>query len=288
MSRILAIGNATLDIINRVENYPHEDEEVRACDQQISRGGNATNSLVVLSQLGHLCSWAGVLATDCQAELIRQDLRHYNIDCSLVVEEKEGSTPISCITRSDKTATRTIIHYRNLREYQRQDFNTGKISDFDWVHCEARNTEQLLLILKAIKQSYDHIPVSIEIEKPREQLEELYAYADYLFFSKSFVIKQGFDNATTFLATMHQNYPMTTLYCAWSEQGAYAVNAEGRVYYAPAVENLKIVDTVGAGDVFNAAIIHAALQRDELETSLQQACRLAGRKCSQQGFANIA
>lgn len=67
MSRILAIGIATLDIVNLVADYPPEDSEVRALDQRVSRGGNATNTLVVLSQLGHRCSWGGVLAEDADS-----------------------------------------------------------------------------------------------------------------------------------------------------------------------------------------------------------------------------
>ena len=64
MARILGVGIATLDIINTVDGYPAEDSEVRAIHQRICRGGNATNTLVVLSQLGHRCAWAGVLADE--------------------------------------------------------------------------------------------------------------------------------------------------------------------------------------------------------------------------------
>ena len=53
MARILGIGIATLDVINIVDEYPREDDEIRANGQRIARGGNVTNTLVVLSQLGH-------------------------------------------------------------------------------------------------------------------------------------------------------------------------------------------------------------------------------------------
>lgn len=41
MARVLAIGIATLDIVNLVSVYPTEDSEVRALDQRVTRGGNA-------------------------------------------------------------------------------------------------------------------------------------------------------------------------------------------------------------------------------------------------------
>ncbi|MGD8712214.1 MAG: carbohydrate kinase, partial [Thiohalophilus sp.] len=40
MSRILTTGIATLDIINQVDHYPAEDEELRAELQSIRCGGN--------------------------------------------------------------------------------------------------------------------------------------------------------------------------------------------------------------------------------------------------------
>lgn len=37
--RILAVGIATLYIINTVDGYPAEDQEVRASAQRVARGG---------------------------------------------------------------------------------------------------------------------------------------------------------------------------------------------------------------------------------------------------------
>ena len=38
MATILAIGIATLDIINSVDGYPREDQEVRASERHYRRG----------------------------------------------------------------------------------------------------------------------------------------------------------------------------------------------------------------------------------------------------------
>ena len=73
MSNILAVGIATVDIINTVEHYPAADDEVRAVAQSIRRGGNASNTLVLLAALGHRCSWAGTLADDIYAGFIRNE-----------------------------------------------------------------------------------------------------------------------------------------------------------------------------------------------------------------------
>ena len=74
MATVLAVGIATVDVINVVASYPVEDDEVRALSHSVRRGGNATNTLVVLSQLGHVCEWAGVWVDEPDAEIVRADL----------------------------------------------------------------------------------------------------------------------------------------------------------------------------------------------------------------------
>ncbi len=119
---ILAVGIATLDIINHVVVYPHEDTEVRAIGQSIRRGGNATNSLVVLSQFGHDCSWAGTIADESDNRKILEDLAQYNIDISRIRYYPGGKVPTSYVLLSEETGSRTIVHYRDLPEYQATDF----------------------------------------------------------------------------------------------------------------------------------------------------------------------
>jgi ketohexokinase len=49
----------------------------------------------------------------------------------------------------------------------------------------------------------------------------------------------------------------------------------------------RAVETRGAGDVFNAAWIDAMLNGQTLESCLQQACALAGRKCAMLGIDGL-
>ena len=75
MARILGTGNATLDIVLTVDGYPQENDEIRCTDRSVRRGGNTANTLIVLSQLGHACSWAGMLVDSAEGSFIREDLQ---------------------------------------------------------------------------------------------------------------------------------------------------------------------------------------------------------------------
>jgi len=288
MARILAVGIATLDIVNLVETYPAEDAEVRALSQEVRRGGNATNTLVVLSQLGHRCAWAGTLADEPDAQLIRADLAQHNIDTKAVRVLPSGKVPTSYITLSQETGSRTIVHHRDLPEYSYEHFCTIDLSQYDWVHFEGRNVEATRRMLERLKQQQPALPCSVEIEKARPEIEQLFPYADVLLFSKEYVRSRGHQRAEGLFARVRPLAPQAMLICAWGEHGAYARDRNDRPLHTPAFPPTRLVDTLGAGDVFNAGMIHGLVRGKALELTLIEASRLAGRKCGQRGLTQLA
>lgn len=288
MARILAVGIATLDIVNLVETYPAEDAEVRALSQEIRRGGNATNTLVVLNQLGHRCAWAGTLADEPDAQFIRADLAQNSIDTSAVRILPHGKVPTSYITLSQDNGSRTIVHYRDLTEYSYEHFCAIDLGQYDWVHFEGRNVEATRRMLERLKQHRPELPCSVEIEKARPDIEQLFAHADVLLFSKDYVRARGHQRAEGLFARVRPQAPQAMLICAWGESGAYARDRNDRALHTPAFPPLRLVDTLGAGDVFNAGVIHGLVRGKALELTLIEAARLAGRKCGQRGLTRLA
>ncbi len=287
MARILAVGIATLDIINVVAEYPAEDAEVRALYQEMRRGGNATNTLSVLSQLGHRCSWAGTLADEPDARVILDDLARNRIDVSAVQYVVGGKVPTSYVTLSERTGSRTIVHHRDLPEYDFERFCAIDLGSLDWVHFEGRNVEATGRMMEWLKRQRPELPCSLEVEKPRPDIEQLFTYPDLLLFSKVYARARGFQRAEGLLEAVRRQAPKGQLVCAWGEAGAYARDRDERVYHTPAFPPLRLVDTLGAGDVFNAGMLHGLVRNRPLELTMIEAARLAGRKCGQQGMENL-
>lgn len=284
MARILAVGNATLDIINLVDTYPQEDQEVRALSQQRCRGGNATNSLVVLSQLGHRCAWAGTLATEPDAETIKADLQKHQIDLSAVHTVAYGKVPTSYVSLSRSNGSRTIVHFRDLPEYQANHFAALDIQRFDWIHFEGRNLDQVKPMLEHMRRNHPRIPCSIEAEKPREGIEQLFPLADLLMFSREFAQHKGYEDAGEFLRHMRRKKLPAQMSCTWGEKGAHGLNRQGEIIHVPALPLARVVDTLGAGDVFNAGLIDQLVRGRQLDTALTAAAQLAGKKCGIYGL----
>ncbi|HPB74709.1 MAG TPA: PfkB family carbohydrate kinase, partial [Chromatiaceae bacterium] len=163
------------------------------------------------------------------------------------------------------------------------------------------------------------LPISLEIEKSRPDIGRLLAGPRVLIFSRAYARGQGFEDPAAFLASQ---WPQTTaelVFLPWGEAGAYGQARQGPLCFAPAqttdqtpvqapprapaqkpaqaqmqvrVQSLaqaqaQVRDTLGAGDVFNAAIIDGFLRGLGLEPQLARATALAGHKCGRPGLSGL-
>ncbi len=287
MANILGVGNATLDIINVVDGYPKEDDEVRAEAQRVYRGGNTANTLVVLSQLGHRCRWAGTLAEERDARPILADFERHDIDTAAAFVAGQGKVPTSYVTLNKKTGSRTIVHFRDLPEYGFKHFARIDLSTLDWVHFEGRNLDAVARMLERVKTERPELPCSLEVEKPRPGIENLFNGVDLLLFSRAYAKSREAKSAESFLNGIRHEAPGADLVCAWGDRGACGLTQEGKPAATAAFSPRQVVDTLGAGDVFNAGVIDAQVRGRSLESSLVLAAKLAGRKCGQEGLGGL-
>lgn len=286
MATILAVGVATLDIVNEVAAYPEEDTEIRALSQRIQRGGNATNTLVVLSQLGHGCVWAGVLADAPDVAVVLEELRRYAIDYRYCLRLPQGRLPTSCVTLSRSSGSRSIVHYRDLPEYAAADFARIPLREIDWLHFEGRNVAETRSMMLRARREARAVPVSLEVEKPREGIEQLFPLADLLLFSSAYAASRELSPGDL-LDHTRELAPQARLVCTLGDRGAIGLDRDGETITAGACPPRQIVDTLGAGDTFNAGVIDALLCGAALQEALQFACALAGARCAQTGLHNL-
>ncbi|XP_055080684.1 ketohexokinase isoform X4 [Periophthalmus magnuspinnatus] len=247
---VLCVGLVCLDIINVVDQYPLEDSDTRCVSQRWQRGGNASNSCSVLSLLGTNTSFMGSISPG----------------------------PVS----------------ENLPDVSLEDFSKIDLRQFHWIHFEGRNASeqarmiQHVALWNASVPEEDHITVSVEIEKTREELYVLFNMADVVFVSKDVAQSLGFESARSAVTGLYPRVrPGCTLICAWAELGADA-NKDGVLFHSPAFPPEKLIDTLGAGDTFNAAVIHTLSTGGGLQEALLFGCCVAGAKCGFQGYEEIA
>ncbi|XP_073725314.1 ketohexokinase isoform X4 [Misgurnus anguillicaudatus] len=248
--KILSIGLVCLDIINVVDKYPEEDSDTRCLSQRWQRGGNASNTCTVLSLLGAPCAFMGSLAPGPVAE--------------------------------------------NLPDVSIEDFSKVDLKQYKWIHWEGRNAEEQVKMIERVREynskqeEKNKITISVEIEKTREPLYQLFPHGDVVFVSKDVARHFGFDSASAALKGFSNRLRKgATLICAWAEKGADAMGPDGTGFHSDAFPPEKLVDTLGAGDTFNAAVIYTLANGGGLQPALTFGCQIAGKKCGVHGYDGI-
>lgn len=285
MAKILGIGNAVLDIILTVDHHPNDDEEMRALSKKTESGGNVNNSLYVLNQLGHNTAICTTLAADSEAKQLQSGLAQRGISTEHTQKFIKGRTPTSYVTLNAQNGHRTIVHYRDLPELQFDFFAKIEIENYDWLHFEGRNVEQLPGMINIAKTFLTYQPISLEVEKPRDGIEAVFNQVNLIIFSSHYAKAKGFADAPSFLESLE--LPNVNLVCTWGEQGAWVKPINSNVQHIPAHPIQTSIDTLGAGDTFNGALIHALTEKKDLSEAVKFANKLAAQKCQQPGLDNL-
>lgn len=283
MSLILVIGNATINIINQ---FTQKHAIQRAQAEIHTVGGNAATTALVLAQHRHAIEWMGTIGADTESSWLKQSLLEQGINLSLSSQIAHGRTPVSYINQYQTNENHSVVHYRDLPELSLEAFEACQFSRYDWIHFEGRNSKVLAELLPCLQNRFDQI-ISLDIRRADPALNALIAWVDVVFFSKLAVQQQkDYANAETFLAAQHQLYPNKVLVCHWAEQGAYALDKQGELHFVSA-NHTNVVETLGAGDVFRAGVIHSLATGNNLHEALRYAVNLTERKVGQHGLSNL-
>jgi ketohexokinase len=305
--KVLCVGLLCADIVSYVPKFILEDSDQRCLKQTWERGGNAANNATVLARLGSPVEFLGTLAQDHLLEFFKEDMTKLGIHFSNCPIFKNYQTPTSIVISSVETGSRTIIHNNGGLPELTFDYFKGTIQldQYKWVHIEGRNPEELLKILEYIREYNNKattevseglnykkrkLPVSIEVEKARKPLAKLLQYADVAFVGREFAELHGaknFKEAAILGTSLVQKG--TLVICPWGDQGAaYCIAGD-----KPEIETVeafppdKIVDSLGAGDTFDASVIHALSQGLDIRSSIRFGCKVAGGKLSVHGFTHV-
>jgi len=224
--------------------------------------------------------------------MIKEDFDKHNIfhgNCPVV---NGCDTPISSVIVNAQNGSRTIIHTnKNLPELTVDQFQSmieANVENYSWVHFEGRNKDSIPGMVKCLEGS--GCPVSIEVEKVGRGYEDLIPFGDVVMVSKDVAKHHGANTMTEALNVFKSKLkPGAKLVVPWGDKGATGYDlGTGETITSPAFPPPEgQVDSLGAGDSFNAALIGSLAHGASLSRGIEIACRVAGSKIGRKGFIGL-
>lgn len=170
--KILSFGIAAVDFIAVVDHFPEPDEKMRSSSLWIAGGGNAANSACAIGRLSEYASvdCATAVGNDANGNTIIDGLEENGVGTKFI-ERFEGNSPFSYILTTPDNA-RTIIHQPSSRDMTKKFADKNiPLKDYFAIHFDCRHPEAAVhLSKKCVKAG---IPYSLDVERPREGLEDL-------------------------------------------------------------------------------------------------------------------
>ncbi|KAG5670463.1 hypothetical protein PVAND_000726 [Polypedilum vanderplanki] len=296
--KILLIRECVLDIIQIVKTFPKEDDDVRSINAYHQRGGNASNTSTVLTNLGWRCELLTTFADDKMFTFIIEDLKDRNIDIKNCRYYSDCNIPLSTVLLSKDTGARTIIHNnKNLPHVLFEDFDKCNLNEYFWVHFEARSvpetTKMMQKIIKYNETVNEKIKISLELEKKRDENLLLVKYADVVILGRDYAEIIGCHDKKTAIYKLKEimtndecyRNEKCVLVCPWGKDGACAIDDDGNYYENPIFEQKEVVDTLGAGDTFVSGLLHSLMKNfNDIPQAIKNGCMIAGYKCGFYGY----
>ncbi|MED6207713.1 hypothetical protein PIB30_038271 [Stylosanthes scabra] len=185
---VVGCGAASVDFLATVSSYPKPDDKIRSIKLKVQGGGNAGNALTCVARLGLKPRVITKVADDSQGRSILDELRADGVDTSFIVVSKEGTSPFTYIIVDNETKTRTCIHTPGYPPMIPQDLSElsllSALNGARIVYFDGRLYETALVVAQeAVRKN---IPILIDAERPREGLDDLLNFANYVVCSAKF------------------------------------------------------------------------------------------------------
>lgn len=300
MRKVTVVGDANVDIIVPFPTIIDEEKNLAEYHNPVLQGGGtAANTAVALAKLGMDTAFVGTIGQDQYGKFVKEDFASAGIDLTNLVIDPELNT-VGVFAFIDHRGERYLWGWprenQAFKELDKEKISADCLEGSCWLHSSGMplvyDSSARASITELFKEANKlGIPTSFDLNlrvddgmldpEYEAAVLEIIQYTDYLlgsgteefaYLGKS---KDWLTNAQAFVSDKR------TVVVRNGSQGSLALTVDA-TYSASAVP-VEVVDTVGAGDVYNAGFIKGIVTGETLEESLKLGNAVAGYTVSKKG-----
>jgi sugar/nucleoside kinase (ribokinase family) len=285
---VLVVGELNIDLIlNRIDQFPVIGKEVLSNTMTFTMGSSSAIFACNLSTLGSRVSFAGQIGVDNFGDYIINTLKTRNVETSNITRDKEEQTGATVVLNFGED--RAMVTYPGAMTR----LTVENITDSMMLQCRhlhlssvflqtgmKKNIADLFRRAKALGLTTSLDPQWDPQEKWDLDFNTLLQYVDI------FIPNEAELQAITKIQELNlavKALPFeNTLVVKCGSEGAYLWDSS-ELFFQPSFRNTKVVDSIGAGDSFDAGFIHCFLQGKPLKKCLEFAALTGAINTTREG-----
>lgn len=289
---VLVVGELNIDIIlNKINKMPKLGQEQRAEEMTLTMGSSTAIFSANISKLGSSVSFLGKIGDDSFGKFIIDALKSYNVKTDSVIVDpglKTGATFIYILEKD-----RMNVTFPGAMEHLTQT----DVSDELLQSARHLHTSTIFFqpgLKKGVSKLFERaknfgLTTSMDTQWDPEEnwelnLEKLLPHLDFFLPNEAELINlTSAENVNEALDKL--SHHKTCIVVKRGAKGAI-MQFRNKKYSVEALHVPDLVDTVGAGDSFNAGFIHAYLQGKNFETCLDEGVQTASVSTTAAGGVN--
>lgn len=257
MARVFCVGHAVQDFVFAVERLPERAEKHRATAFESVGGGPAATAAVAIAKLGGAAQLAARVGSDGVADLMLAELDRYGVDCTHVRRLAGCGSSVSAVLL-DARGERLIVNHLDPR----MPADPGWLPAVSGLGADAvlGDTRWPEGAAHALRQARElGIPAVLDADRPIPPDGTLLAAATHVAFSA-----EGLRELTAESDARRALAAVAAKLDAWccvtvGAEGCWSIEG-GALEHHPA-PRVRVVDTLGAGDVWHGAFALALAER---------------------------
>lgn len=277
---VVGLGSVTWDRRLETPRFPVPGDKLRAIRTEEFTGGSVATALIALARWGLASRLLGLIGADEAGDRIIADLTAESIDMSAVGRSATLDGRHATIIIDHRNGSVAEIHSPPPRAtLQPEPFTEVHFAGARVLHLDTSYDEAALHAARLAKSH--GLTVTLNADRFEPGTDELMRLCDYVIASLDFArraTEQEKPSRAAYALSLRTERPVLV---RAGEEGCFFANEE-LALHQPAHET-TVVDTTGAGDVFQAAFIYGLLAAWDFRRLLRFATWAGSHACREIG-----